>query len=76
YQVIPVLAAVCILSILEKFFHKKLPSSIDFTFTPLLSVMITGFLTFTVFGPVMLLLSHGITDIIVWLYNSRGFIGM
>ena len=27
-----------LLSILEKFFHKKLPSSIDFTFTPLLSV--------------------------------------
>lgn len=76
YQVIPVLAAVWILSILEKFFHKKLPSSIDFTFTPLLSVMITGFLTFTVIGPVMLLLSNGITDIIVWLYNTTGFIGM
>ncbi|HCT9420187.1 TPA: PTS transporter subunit EIIC, partial [Enterococcus faecium] len=39
-------------------------------------VMITGFLTFTVIGPVMLLLSNGITDIIVWLYNTTGFIGM
>ena len=76
YQVIPVLAAVYLLSILEKFFHKKLPSSVDFTFTPLLSVIITGFLTFTVIGPVMLLLSNGITDAIVWLYNATGFIGM
>jgi len=76
YQVIPVLAAVWLLSILEKFFHKKLPSSVDFTFTPLLSVIITGFLTFTVIGPVMLLLSNGITDAIVWLYNATGFIGM
>ncbi|MDY4001342.1 sucrose-specific PTS transporter subunit IIBC [Streptococcus orisratti] len=76
YQVIPVLAAVWLLSVLEKFFHKRLPSSVDFTFTPLLSVMITGFLTFTVIGPVMLLVSNGITDAIVWLYNTTGFIGM
>ena len=76
YQVIPVLAAIWLLSVLEKFFHKKLPSSVDFTFTPLLSVMITGFLTFTVIGPVMLLLSNGITDAIVWLYHTTGFIGM
>lgn len=76
YQVIPVLAAVWILAHLEKFFHKKLPSAVDFTFTPLLSVMITGFLTFTVVGPVMMLISNGITDIIVWLYNATGFIGM
>ena len=76
YQVIPVLAAVWILSYLEKFCHKKLPSAVDFTFTPLLSVMITGFLTFTVVGPVMLLVSNGITDAIVWLYNTTSFIGM
>ena len=76
YQVIPVLAAVWILAHLEKFFHKKLPSAVDFTFTPLLSVMITGFLTFTVVGPVMLLVSNGITDAIVWLYHTTSFIGM
>lgn len=76
YQVIPVLAAVWILAQLEKFFHKKLPSAVDFTFTPLLSVMITGFLTFTVVGPLMLLVSNGITDAIVWLYNATSFIGM
>lgn len=76
YQVIPVLAAVWILAQLEKYFHKKLPSAVDFTFTPLLSVMITGFLTFTVVGPVMLLVSNGITDAIVWLYNTTSFIGM
>lgn len=38
--------------------------------------MITGFLTFTVVGPVMLLVSNGITDGIVWLYNTTSFIGM
>ena len=38
--------------------------------------MITGFLTFTVVGPVMLLVSNGITEAIVWLYKTTSFIGM
>ena len=76
YQVIPVLAAVWILSVLEKWFHKRLPAAVDFTFTPLLSVIITGFLTFIVVGPVMREVSDLITNVIVWLYNTTGFIGM
>lgn len=75
YQVIPVIAAVYILSILEKWFHKRLPSAVDFTFTPLLSLMITGFLTFVIVGPLMRLVSDGITDGIVWIYKTLGFIG-
>ncbi len=74
-QVIPALAAVWILSIFEKWFHKKLPSAVDFTFTPLLSVILTGFLTFIVVGPVMKELSDLITNGIVWLYSTLGFVG-
>ena len=76
YQVIPVLVAVWVLSILEKFFHKHLPSAVDFTFTPLLSIMITGFLTFTIIGPVFKGVSDAITNAIVWLYNTTGAFGM
>ena len=76
YQVIPVLVAVWLLSILEKKFHKWLPSAVDFTFTPLLSIMITGFLTFTIIGPVFKGVSDTITDAIVWLYNTTGAFGM
>ena len=76
YQVIPVLAAVWILSVLEKWLHKRLPSAVDFTFTPLIAVMLTGFLTFTVVGPVMKTLSDWITNGIVWLYDTTSFIGM
>ena len=74
-QVIPALAAVWILSIFEKWFHKKLPSAVDFTFTPLLSVILTGFITFIVVGPVMKELSDLITNGIVWLYSTLGFVG-
>lgn len=74
-QVIPALAAVWILSIFYKWFHKKLPSAVDFTFTPLLSVLLTGLLTFIIVGPVMKELSDLLTDGIVWLYDTLGFIG-
>lgn len=74
-QVIPALAAVYILSIFEKWFHKKLPAAVDFTFTPLLSVLLTGLLTFIVVGPVMKELSDLVTDAIVWTYNTLGFVG-
>ncbi|MGT2933830.1 sucrose-specific PTS transporter subunit IIBC [Streptococcus catagoni] len=76
YQVIPVLVSVWLLSVLEKFFHKRLPSAIDFTFTPLLSVFITGFLTFALIGPVMMVISDSLTNAIVFLYNATGALGM
>ena len=62
YQVIPVIAAVWVLAFLEKRFHKWLPAAVDFTFTPLLSVMITDFLTFTVIGPVLKTVSDMLTN--------------
>ncbi|MBD5429615.1 sucrose-specific PTS transporter subunit IIBC [Lactobacillus sp.] len=76
YQVIPVLVAVWLLAFLEKRFHKWLPSAVDFTFTPLLSIMITGFLTFVIIGPVFKGVSDAITDAIVWLYDTTGAFGM
>ncbi|MFM9746112.1 PTS transporter subunit EIIC, partial [Streptomyces brasiliscabiei] len=59
----------------EKFFHKKLPSALDFTFTPLLAIIVTGLLTFIVVGPIMRNVSDAITAGIVWLYNTGGFVG-
>lgn len=38
--------------------------------------MITGFLTFTIVGPVMRMVSDWITNGIVWLYDTTSFIGM
>lgn len=76
YQVIPVLVAVWVLSIVEKHFHKWLPFAVDFTFTPLLSILITGFLTFVIIGPVFKAVSDGLTNAIVWLYNTTSAFGL
>lgn len=74
-QVLPILAVAWILANLEKFFHKHIPQILDFVLTPLLSILITGFVTFIFVGPVVRLLSDGLTDGIVWLYNTLGAVG-
>lgn len=75
-QVLPVIGVAFILAKLERFFHKYLNDAIDFTFTPLLSVIITGFLTFTIVGPALRFVSNGLTDGLVGLYNTLGALGM
>lgn len=75
-SVLPVLAVSWILANVEKFFRNRLASAIDFTFTPMLSIIITGFLTFTFVGPLMRGLSDGLTDGLVWLYETTGGFGL
>lgn len=70
-QVLPVIGVAWILAKLENFFHKILKDAIDFTFTPMLTIIITGFITFTVVGPLLRTLSdlvlNGIVDGISYL---------
>lgn len=75
-SVLPVLVVAWILANLEKFFHKRIPSAFDYTFTPMLAIIITGFLTFTVVGPVMRGVADGITNGLVWLYSTTGAFGL
>lgn len=51
-HVIPVIIAVWLMSTLEKKLHKIVPEIIDLFVTPLVSVLVTGYLTLTVIGPV------------------------
>lgn len=73
--VLPVLAVAFILATIEKKLHKVTPTWLDNLTTPLLSIIVTSFLTFIIVGPVLReagnLLAAGIT----WLYNTLGFIG-
>lgn len=51
-HVIPVILAVLLMSRLEKWLHKRVPEMIDLFVTPLVSVLVAGFATMTVIGPV------------------------
>ena len=64
--VLPVLAVSWILANIEKRLHKVTPTWLDNLTTPLLSIMISAFITFLFVGPIMRgagnLLADGITD--------------
>lgn len=51
-HVIPVILAVLLMSKLEKWLHKRVPEMIDLFVTPLVSVLVAGFATMTIIGPV------------------------
>ena len=51
-HVIPVVIAVWLMCTIEKKLHKIVPEMIDLFVTPLVTVLVTGYLTLTVIGPV------------------------
>lgn len=73
--VLPVLAVSWILANIEKRLRRVTPSWLDNLTTPLLSILVTSFLTFICVGPVLReagnLLAAGIT----WAYNTLGPVG-
>ncbi len=51
-HVIPVILAVLLMCTVEKWLHKHVPEMIDLFVTPLCTVLVTAFLTFTIIGPI------------------------
>lgn len=66
-HVIPVIIAVWVMCFIEKRLHKIVPEMFDLFVTPLVSVFVTGYLTYSVIGPVFVLIENGIIDGIQWL---------
>lgn len=61
-HVIPVVIAVWFMSVLEKKLHKLVPEMIDLFVTPLVTVLVTGYLTLTIFGPVFSWIETGVLN--------------
>ena len=73
--VLPVLAVAFILATIEKKLHKVTPTWLDNLTTPLISIMVTSFLTFICVGPVLREAGNLLADGITWGYNTLGFVG-
>ena len=69
-HVIPVILAVLLMSTVEKWLHKKVPEMIDLFVTPLVTVLVTSFITFTVIGPIFSILENWVLDGAKWLASS------
>ncbi len=59
-HVIPVVIAVWFMSMLEKQLHRIVPEIIDLFVTPLVTVLVTGYLTLTLIGPVFSWIENGV----------------
>lgn len=66
-HVIPVIIAVWVMCMVEKKLHKVVPEMFDLFVTPLVSVFVTGYLTYSVIGPVFVVIENGIISGIQWL---------
>ncbi|MGC9423942.1 sucrose-specific PTS transporter subunit IIBC [Vibrio sp.] len=74
-SILPVLVATFILAKVENGLRRIVPSVLDNLLTPMLAIFITGFLTFTVVGPLTRDVGFLLGDGLNWLYESAGFIG-
>lgn len=59
-HVIPVVIAVWLMCMLEKKLHKIVPEILDLFVTPLVTVLVTGYLTLTIIGPVFSWIENGV----------------
>ena len=74
-HVIPVILAVLLMSKLEGWLHKHVPEMIDLFVTPLCTVLVTAFVTFTVIGPVFSIFENWVLDGAKWLITVGYGIG-
>lgn len=74
-HVIPVVIAVWLMSTLEKKLHKIVPEIIDLFVTPLVTVLVTGYLTLTVIGPVFSFMENMVFDGALYLVSLPFGIG-
>ena len=74
-QVIPTLAVTYVMCLIEKSLHKVLKGTADFLLTPLITMLVTGFLAFTIIGPVTRVAAEYLTWGINWTYSTLGVFG-
>ncbi len=74
-QVIPVLVAAWILVKLEKYFEKHIPDALQLVLVSPLTLLITGFASFLVVGPVTMAGANLITKGVVSVFNAVPVLG-
>ena len=74
-HVIPVVIAVWLMSAIEKKLHKIVPEIIDLFVTPLVTVLVTGYVTLTIICPVFVVVENGVLDGAKWLITLPFGIG-
>lgn len=70
--VLPILIAVFVMAVVEKYIHKAMPNALDLLLTPFLTLIITATLTFFVIGPAGRAAGDAISFGLEYLYQHLG----
>ena len=60
---------------LDNYFEEKIPNSVKLLFSPMLTVLISGLLLFTIIGPLGRILANAITGSLLWFTSNFGIFG-
>ncbi|KUP25005.1 PTS system trehalose-specific EIIBC component [Paenibacillus sp. DMB5] len=74
-QVLPVLVSAYILAVIEKFLNKRVHDSIKLLVVAPVALLITGFLAFTIIGPLTFAIGNAITDGLVYIFDHFALLG-
>lgn len=70
--IIGAILAAGLIAVMEKFFRKRMPASIDIIVTPTISLIVVGLLTVFFLMPVSGIISQGIGNVTTWLLANGG----
>ncbi|MEI6286331.1 MAG: PTS transporter subunit EIIC [Bacillota bacterium] len=73
--VLPIMVAVYVMSLIERLLKKVIPSFIELLVVPLLTVVISGMLAFTVIGPIAREVGIGIANAFLWVLLHAPLVG-
>ena len=73
--ILPILVSSYILAKVESWLHKKIPEALDTLVTPMLSILLTAFITFLVVGGIMRTAGDFVTQGILWSRDTLGIFG-
>lgn len=74
-QVLPILVASYLLAVIEKFLTKRVPDGIQLLIVPPVTLLVTGFASFILIGPVTFLLGNLLTDGVITLFANFAALG-
>lgn len=74
-QVLPVLVSAYILASIERFLNKRVHDSIKLLVVAPVTLLITGFLAFTIIGPVTFGIANAITSGLVYVFDHFAILG-
>lgn len=74
-QVLPVLVSAYILASIEKFLNRRVHDSIKLLVVAPVTLLITGFLAFTIIGPVTFAIANAITSGLIFVFDHFALLG-